>query len=592
MSDSIIKKLSNYYGIGVKTVKGDKEVIPVHRTTDKSGKEKHIPTVFPTGLQKFWQWWLSQNHDSNETLKGRFDRYDDIDFMIYNDGIMSMVSELYADEATQADSQDKILTPDSKNKKVTSAIEDLLLQWDYSQSNIRNHCYNIPVYGDSFGINSIDLKGGTGIYNVEHVDVRDVMDRIEFRISDVKRNVYKKRKMLQFANREPRLTQLANLLTAKEQNYSQYFKSYLFGYQIDKDLYLPPWNVTHYRMFTTKSEFRPWGRSLFVNSIGLFRQLKSSKNLMALARVAKFPKEIFNVKTDSSMTEADKWDKINEAREEWHNMGLESKQKDQFSAGGEIWTADDLLSYDLKENRMDLGDIKDIELLRDEMIVASRVPKGYMITDRGWGVSGQSLLQQYKPFGRAVYTIQSAFLHELVQSIRIHFMVTGQFEGAGTEFTLAMNYPVTEESSDRLRAKQDTLRLANDVVSNIQSALGTRDGLPPDVITSIFSTLSFLPPEDVKAWVDQSYGAIHEGTKLVKRVEGFRSGEANKLRNRLTEDAIRYAYSEALKKRNFKEGVMNHRHIVNSVPNISPEHKLVLECLGTQGKKRDKLSKV
>ena len=58
-------------------------------------------------------------------------------------------------------------------------------------------------------------------------------------------------------------------------------------------MYLPPWNVPHFRRFSTKSEFYPFGRPLFINCIAPFRQLQASKNLMALARAAKFPKEHF-----------------------------------------------------------------------------------------------------------------------------------------------------------------------------------------------------------------------------------------------------------------------------------------------------------
>lgn len=585
MGDSIIKKLQNYYNISVTTKDKNKAVQPAYKEkpTDKKAEPKMKPLVFPTGLQVFWDWWLSQTHDSRETLKNRFDRYDDLDFMVINDGYMGMASELYPDEATQAGSQEEIIGIDAKDKNIVNAIQELLKVWGYNQTTVRSHCYNLALYGDSFTINSLDDKNG--FYEVEHADVRDVYDRIEFRLNDVKKNYYKRRKIDYYVGKEPRLQKLANILNQTE-DVAKYYKAYLFGFLLDKDLYLPPWSVTHYRLYSSKSEFRPWGRSLFINAIALFRQLKASKNLMAMARVAKFPKEKFTVKTSENMTASDKWDTVNETREEYHNLGIESKNKDQFSVGGEIWASGGLFDYELLENNMRLEDIADIELLRDEMIVVSRIPKGYLIVDRGgFGVSGQSLLQQFKPFGRAVYSVQSAFLAGLTQKIRTHFLITGQFDKENTEFFLTMNFPVTEEAQDRIRAKQDTLRLASDVVSNIQTALGTRDGLPPEIIKAIFSKLSFLSPEEVETWVDKSSEAMTpEGEQMI-----FKKGEEEKeklmenIKQNLNEKIIRQSFFEAIGEKNIREGIFNHKHVYISKPNISIDDELIFQCLKYRG---------
>lgn len=580
--DKVVNSLRSFFNIGVRKHKGQKSLQPDIKRDKKRTKPLMQQNDIDVSFDRIWKWYILSNYESNETIKDRICRYNDMDYMVLNDGYISMAAELYADEAAQSDVQDQTIGVEAKDNKIVKEIETLLQDWGYDQSNIRNHCYNIPLYGDSFTINSLDYN--KGYYDVEHIDVRDIADRIEFKLSEVKKNYYKRNKAYSVIDSEPRLSQLRKILDAPA-DVAQYYRSFLFGYMIDKDLYLPPWNVTHFRLFTTKPEFYPWGRSLFINSLALFKKLKTSENLMVMARAGKFPKDIFQVKIPDSATATDAWEKTAEAKDEWHNMTQEGRNKEQFSVGSEVWLPDNLLSYDMKENRMNLDDIADIELLRDEMITACRIPKGYLIVDRAsFGTSGQSLLQQFKPFGRAVYSVQSAFLRELVQMLRIHFMVTEQFDKENTEFSLSMNFPVTEEATDRLRAKQDTLRLASDVVSNIQSALGTRDGLPPDVIKSIFGTLSFISSEDIEDWINKSAkdtknlpgGSVYSSSPI-----NFNLSEDSKekIRNRLSEGITNMAYFEALKKKNIQEGIYNQKHIFNSVTNIRSDDRLIFDYL-------------
>ena len=61
------------------------------------------------------------------------------------------------------------------------------------------------------------------------------------------------------------------------------------------------------------------------------------------------------------------------------------------------------------------------------------------------------------------------------------------------EFELALPFPVIEESQDRVRMKNDTLRLANDIITNLQNALGLDRGesIPSEVVKDIFGKISF-----------------------------------------------------------------------------------------------------
>lgn len=579
-SNNLRKRLQNFFSIGVKknSSTNQTDLIPTKPVIDDKGKvDRHAPLKLTPELQKIWEWWLSEVHDSSESLRDRFDRYKDLDYMVYNDSIISMAAELYADEATQADVQDNVIGVEARKADVKKKIEMLLEKWGFDQATVRNIAWNLAVFGDSFNVNSTDNKAG--ITDSTPVDVYTVKDRIEFNLAEAEAAM-QTTKYQTLLSRVTRLQKLADILSNTKDDIAAYFRSFLFGFQVGEDLFIPPWNMSHFRLETTKSEFYPFGRSLFIYAVSPFRQLKASKNMMALARAASFPKEKFTVKVNETMDQSEQWDAVNEARMEYQNLGQTTIDAEDFSVGSQIWIPENLLDIDLIENSMNLEHIADIELLQDNMIMATRVPKGYLVVDRSsFGTSGQALLQQFKPFGRAVYYIQSSILREITQMVKLHFLMTGEFEKEYTDFELTMNFPVIEESQDRLRMKNDTLRLANDIIGNIQNALGTRDGLPKDVIKSVFSQISFLDPDDVDKWVDQSAEAMamdEQGRPLVSNT--LTESQEKKIHDRLRHETIMESYFDALKKNNIKEGVRNKKHFFNSY-NHSPNQDLLFRVL-------------
>lgn len=544
---------------GIKTVKkqdlsgvaNKKEISPADKVTGKK-------IEFTSEVKKAWDWY-SNNADSPSTMRDRFERYKDMDYMIYNDTVISSAIELYADEVAQADSQQKPVEVFSKKKDVQKEIYGLLEKWGVNQEYIRECAFNLVGYGDSFDI--IDFNRNEGIVGLTPVDVRDVADRLEFKYSEI----VKRKGKTPFGSASTPIS-IKNFIKSLETdtNESGYnFNSYLLGFAVGEKFYLPPWGVNHYRLFSRRSEFWPFGRPLFINLVGPFRQLKTAKNLMALARALSFPKEIYEVKTDEEMSEVEQWEKVNEARQEFQNSGVLNQNKEEFSVNSEVWLPEGLLSMTTQDNNLRVEDIQDVELLRDDLIMGTRIPKGYLIVDRGgWGTSSQSLLQQSKPFGRSVYSIQSVILQNIAHLIRMHFLMTGQFDKEHTEFELSLRFPVIEEASDRLRMKNDTLRLANDVLDNIKNALGMRnDDTPPELVRKVFSKFSFLSDEDVDMIVKD----------LSKGKESNENTFNEDFRN-LKEEVIFEAYSLSMKKERFKEGLRYGQHYVASnSQNFSPQ---------------------
>jgi hypothetical protein len=570
---NFIKKMLSFFNIATTRRGVSSAEIPSPAERQKKSFDRPKAVKLPTNVYKLWQWWLSETADSTQTLKDRMERYKDLSYMYYNNTVISMAIELYADETVQADAQAVVLQIFARKAKVKKYIEEFFEKIGITQNVLRNTAFDLALFGDAVWINITDSTNG--ITEIIPQDVMSLTERFEFNAVEYEKQIGDQRKRLykNLYNRDQRLQNLAAIYNQNaKDDMSIHFRKHLFGYQFGEKIYLAPWNVTHFRRFSTQSEFYPYGRPLLINSIAPFRQLQASKNLMAMARVAKFPKEHYQVKTDDGMTAVEKWSATNEAREEYHNLGTEQTGKEDFGIGGQVWTPDDLIKFDLLENRMNIEDINDVEMLRDDMILGTRVPKGYLIVERAsFGTSGQALLQQFKPFGRAVYTVQSCILQELIQLVKLQFAMTGDHP-IDEPFEITMNFPVIEESSDRLRVKSDTIRLANDVITNITSALGLQRGeaLPPEVVKDVFSKISFLDVEDVERWINQAKPQEPTQEEKVKIQEKIEKG--------LNDTLIRESYFLARKQSRFYEGINNKRHFMSSFQ-VSEQQGAILRVL-------------
>ena len=569
MANKLTKILQNLFGwqtsaqdngFGSKKISID----PIEQTRDEKGRLfiSSAKRNFPSELKDLWDWYLNETADNAGTMKNRMDRYHDMDYMFYNDSIASMAVSLYADEVSQLDDQFQIIKITSKNPEVAKELRKLYDRLGINQTYIREVAYNLTAYGDSFDI--ISSKAGEGITALTPVDVYDVTDRLEFKASETKKIM--KNQDYYFRSKNNNLNgYISNFMTSEGSDPSSAFKSYLFGFVVGEDHYLAPWQVLHYRLNSRRSEFFPFGRPQFINLVGPYRQLKTSMNLMALARTRKFPKQIFEVDTSEEMTASEKWEAVNEARQEYGNLGKQNKTKEEFAMGEEIWLPKDLISFQNISTDVNLDDIADIEMLRDNFIMGTRVPKGYLIVDEGtWGTSSQSLLQQSKPFARAINYIQSEILDRLTFLGRLHFLISGKFDKEFTEFELSMNFPVVEDASDRVSAKKDSLDFANDIIRNLKDAIGfDGDKLPSELVKQIFSKFTFLSPEEVEYYVDTlvKAGSVDNNAPSDTDSDYESIGKmTEKIERRLNEDIVRTVYFDTCAEKGMTERTVGGRH--------------------------------
>lgn len=596
---SFFANLKQFFGIASKAPKNQQQTsgtsnkVPYPGEVDpKSGKLR--PVSFSDELARLYEFWLNDTYDTSQTVKDRQDRYESLQYAYYNSPIISATVDLYADEATQIDSQSKIIGVEAKNRQIERFITEFFDKIGVTQKALHDIAWNVVLFGD--GVWVLPSSPEHGIEEIVPVDPMSLKDRFEFNAVEAAKKLGQS-KFGKFINRNTNLKMIQKMMDESTDDFSKHFKNYLFGFQVESQM-LPPWNVAHFRAFSTQSEFHPFGRPILINSLAPFRQLQTVKNLMALGRANSFDITKYSVSTDDNATPEDKWESVNEARQQMGNLSNNPSGKEQFTINSEIWVPQDLLDVERLESRFDPDKVGDVEMLRDDLIMGTRIPKGYLIVDRSsFGTSGQALLAQHKPFARAVYQVQSAILEQLAQIVRLQMVMTGKFDPDEAEFELTMPFPETEESQDRVRVKNDLLRLSKDIIDNLGDALGLgRDeALPPEVVKSIFSQFSFIDGENIDDWVDQVISAQEEegeededsGGGLFNR--RIISGER---RRRITErldnnpNVIRECYFDAKRRHNYREGVIKHRHYISSNV-VSQPDRIVLNVLSSPNVIRD-----
>lgn len=530
------------------------------------------PIKMTTDVQRAYENW-KRDLVGTDDLKDRMQRYADLDFMVKNSGFMQQAVKLYSNETISPDESGKIIKVYSRDKKVEQYINTFFKRIGVNRSILENCAYDIATFADHFWIRSITPD--EGIVEITPLDVKEIRERIEFSAIEELKEKYNKNQWSAFSTASIRMDDIVDAITTKIVNndYAAMYKRYLFGFILGEDgkLVLPPWAVSHFRRFSTQSEFAPFGRPLLINSLALFREYKSALNLLAMARVAKFPKEIFKIKINENMTPTERMIAVNEARQEYMNLVEINNGKEEFGIGSSIWTITDLFEYELQQNTMDLGEIADVELLKEELISSTLIPKGYLISgESSWGDAGKALLQQSKVFAREVYTNQTAILTELTDLVKTQFVLMNLFDKEDTEFELSLAFPNSEQATENINNQKDTMDLANAVITNLQTALAV-DSIPPAVAKDIFKHYSSLDAKELDKWFDQIEKSVDLEIKQPEYKEPKYEKIIEKINTRMNEAVFREAYFDAKKDIAFTEGTINNQHFMLNYGNTAQE---------------------
>ncbi len=455
-------------------------------------------------LEELFNLWLNDNTDKLTDLHQRAQRLDQLEYMYLNDPYVNRTVELYADEATQLDQQDTLIDIETPDIRMARDMYKLLNQWGITQSRVRETIRQMALYGDGFWANTVTDKGVERIVPIQQYQVTD---RVEF--NPIEALEMKKRKegfFGSFASNNFLIDQMLDQLEDCS-SFSDLFDTKLFGFNIDNDLTVPAWSITHFRVGADGSQFYPFGTSPILGALAPYKQTQSAIALQSLLRQTSFPITLFKVKTNENMDESKQFALVNRVREEYDNIGVSQKvgNSEVYTVNTKIWVPSDLLDIEVRkaESSGESADVDDIKLYQDREAVALGIPKSFF-GEEGWkglAHSGRSLMQQYKPFARKCFSIQSAFLEGLADLFRLHFAITGIYDFR-VPFTLSMRYPSVEKDDDYTNAQKSSIELADAVAELVRKSIGAsdEDPLPADIIRDIISRYTFLDPADIMRW--------------------------------------------------------------------------------------------
>lgn len=463
-------------------------------TTNYPGMSEH--------LEKYYQSWLTDTTDKSAELLQRKERVDQLSYAVLNDPIIGRVVQLYADEATQFDEQSTVINIETPDPLMTRDMYKLLSDWGITQPRIRSTIENLATYGDAFWANKISERGVERIIPLKQLQVSD---RIEFnpaKVAELKKK--KTGAYYTFANNNYLIQKMLDSMDDSN-NLADIFDTRLFGFVLDNDTIVPPWSITHFRIGNELGEFSPFGTSPILGALSSFKQTQSTIALQSLARVMSFPITIYKVKTSKETDEGRQFATVNAVREAYDNIGVTPKlgSSEVFTVNTRLWVPDGLVDVDVKKPEVETNNIGDIELYQRRTAIATGLPSEFW-SDKGWysfGTASKSLTQQYKPFGRKVFSIQNAFLETLADLFRVHFAITGQYDFR-TPFTLSMKFPAQEVTEDVNNSRKNSIEIADAVLELIRTACGLDedDGLPTDVVRDIVDKYTFLDPVDIMKW--------------------------------------------------------------------------------------------
>ncbi len=469
-------------------------------------------TNLSSSLERYFDAYINETTFSYADVQDRAKRINELTFMKTNDPIVARCVDCVADEATQIDIQTRILNIESPDLAFTKRTYQLLADWGVTPNVLHSACHDLELYGEAFWSQKVTPNG---VISIKPIKVLGVRERLEFSPERMAQYLGERDgHMKSAASRSQKLaTLIANFKTDANtdyaENFSDFFETKLLGFELEDGNIIPPWLITHFRFDAEHSEFFPYGRPPLLHCLAPFKQCFSTIALQGLARSMAFPITMYKVKTGEGLSPGKAFELVSTVREEYDNIGvsLSSSGSEVYTVNTKIWLPENLLEIDVKESKVDINFIGDLEFHQNRVFIGTGVARGYIDQENhnGYGVSGKSLIEQSKPFSRKIFNIQTSCLEGIGSLIRLHYAITGEFD-YNTPFVLSMRLPADEMDEDKRTARLNSLEMASDIMEMIKSTLGIEDSepLPEDVIIDIMTKYSFLDPTDIQKWLKKA----------------------------------------------------------------------------------------
>ncbi len=341
--------------------------------------------------------------------------YMDFTNMEYTPEISSAL-DIFGDESTVQNGEEKILTITSDNPKIKAILENLfddILDIDHNLWHwIRSMC----KYGDHFGL--LDIKEGSGITGLLDLPVDEI-----------------------------RREEAYDGLNSVKFVWDQY------------DTQFAAWQVAHFRL-TNDQKRLPYGTSSLESARLIWKQLSLAEDAMNIYRIARAPeRRVFYVDV-GNIDPADVGEYIQNIKNSVKRTPQVSQTTGNIEQRYNTMAIDEDYFIPRRNEKnsevntlpgaSNLDDIADIEYMQKKLFAALKVPKAFLTYDED--IDAQSgLSNQDARFARTINRIQQAATVTLTQMAVIHLFALGlrdkdQLMG----FNLELTNPSTQNELEKI----------------------------------------------------------------------------------------------------------------------------------------------
>ena len=376
----------------------------------------------------------------------RMASYFDYEAMEYTPEI-SVALDIFADEATTANENGKILNIYSESTRIKNELTTLFENVLDINTNLTSWARNLVKYGDNFVYTKIvPKKGVIGCSQLPNIEI---------------------------TRTEPGFTQI----TSHDEYQTEKITKFHWK---DKNIEFNSFEVAHFRLLGDDRKL-PYGTSTLEKVRRIWKQLLLSEDAMLVYRTTRAPErrvyKIFVGNMDDKDVDA-YVDKI--ANNFKRTSIVNSTNGNQDTRYNPLAVDQDYFipvrdpglanPIDTLPGATNLSEIADIEYIQKKMLAALRVPKAFLGFDESTG-EGKNLAILDIRFARAVHRIQKALIQELNKIAIIHLYLKG-YEDDLNNFTLSLTTPSTQADILKVQNWKEKIQLYRDAVSDAGNGYG------------------------------------------------------------------------------------------------------------------------
>lgn len=438
-----VQRLAQYYGLDVHQDRNGNVVLA----------PKHMPE---SDLGSFLQYWNETGYVSGQKRAAqRRQRYESYRFMDENCGECATVLDTYASEAAYvgslAERPMSVELPQKYAPQLRKILREagMMLPDSDSEFAYLGHVRvlrSLAKYGDVF----FEVTG------TDELRVRRILDPLDVTVE-----------------------QINGVVT---------------GYTLKRQPKMP-WEVVQFSI--SDDEFFPYGRSVLEALRSPYQRVLVTEALLAMSRASRVERLVVRVPVpDADPTAA--FGALNALKNRIKGMlfgqGQSLRTKSKLAALTDVLFIPSNKDYSIDRlpSSVDISTVDDVEYFRDKLLMATRLPRGFLIVDSDTRYYGEgALVQQDLKFARALLPLQQAYAEGLVRLLMtLIYRMGGDLEQDAVKVTIYRPHALTRSVLEYLG---DLIRTLNDIKDNMDQLSTINRQLTPEEWVELVHKMTNLP---------------------------------------------------------------------------------------------------